>query len=180
MRPIKLCSLALPALFVMLAACHSGPERDRYAPPVQRQPMIGPDTSRVKHFIAMNDPDAEQHLLRDVRGLEANHYRWTAQRPLLRFVLPVTEHLKFTADFAVNGEAFKATGPFHIQNFVNGRELANELYDAPGEKHFEKDVPAAWLVKGGDTVVAMEIDKVYTAADGAKLGVTLVRAGFKD
>ena len=181
MRLTRLCSAALLlALLAALAACNTSVERDQYAPPVQRKPMMGPDTSRLKHFIAMNDPDAEQHLLRDVRPLEANFYRWAGQRPLMRFVLSTTRHLKFTVDFTINSATFKSTGPFHIQYFVNGRELANELYSEPGEKHFEKDVPEDWLVKGGDTVVSMELDKVYTAEDGVKLGITLIRAGFKD
>lgn len=177
MRQTKRFSFA--AVLLVLAGCVAQPER--YAPPMQRQPLIGPDTSRIKHFIAMNDPDAEAHIIRDVRTLEGDSFRWTGQKPTLRFVLPRTRDLKFKADFSVSSETLKQTGPFHIDYYVNGRLLDRVLYDTPGEKQFEKAVPAEWLVKGGDTVVSMELDKVYVAsADGARLGVTLVRAGFLD
>jgi hypothetical protein len=174
MRRTRLFSL----LVVLLSACSSQP--DVYAPPMQRKPQLGPETGHLKHFIAMNDPYAEEHFLRDVRPLEAGYYRWTGQRPMFHFVLSTVRDLKLTMDFSVSSETFKVTGPVTVEYYVNGRQLDKVVYDKPGEKHFEKPVPADWLVKGGDTVVSAELDKVYVAEDGVKLGVTLVRAGFKD
>lgn len=175
MPPIKPCSAFL---FLALSGCVTQPET--YAPPMQRHAQTGPETGHLKHFIAMNDPFAEEHFLRDVRTLEAGYFRWTGQKPLFHFVLSSTRRLKYAMDFGVSSETLKKTGPFTMSIFVNGRELGKATYDSGGDKHFEKPVPAEWLVKGGDTVVSVEFDKVYVADDGVKLGVTLVRCGFKD
>jgi len=154
---------------------------DSYAPPVQRRPLAGPDTSRLKHFIAMNDPAAEDHFLEGVGPLEAGAWRWTEQNPTLRFVLPQTRSLKFVADFSISSDTMKETGPVTISYFINGRKLDAVRYEAPGEQHFEKPVAPEWLAVGEDVVVKLAIDKVYVApADGKKLGVTLVRAGFAE
>jgi hypothetical protein len=52
-------------------------------------------------------------------------------------------------------------------------------YNAPGPQLFVKPVEAAWLVKDGDNIVKMELDKVFIAErDKVELGLTLVRAGF--
>lgn len=173
----KRCSVA--ACCLLLVSCVAQPER--YAPPMQRKPMLGPEKSHLKHFIAMNDPYAEEHFIRDIRPLEAGYYRWTGQKPTLHFLLSSTKDLKFKADFSISSETFQQTGPFHIEYHVNGRLLERVLYDSPGEKRYEKAVPSDWLVKGGDTVVAIELEKVYIAeSDKAQLGVTLVRVGFQD
>ena len=167
------------ALVVALAGCVS--HENWYEPPMQRHPVSGPQASNLKHFIAMNDPHAEEHIVRDVMNLESNYFRWTGQKPAFRFFLRSRKGLKFTMDFSFSGETMKQTGPVTVTFTVNGHELARETYSEPGEKHFEKPVPAEWIGGNGDAVVAAEMDKVYVAeADKAKLGVTVVRAGFRD
>ena len=167
------------AVIVGLTGCVNIP--DSYAPPVQRRPVSGPDTSRLKHFIAMNDPAAEDHFLNDIGALEGGAWRWTRQNPTLRFVLPTTRGLKFVADFSVSSDTLKETGPITIAYFVNGHALDSVRYEKAGEQHFEKAVAAEWLDEGQDVVVKLALDKVYVApADGAKLGVTILRAGFAE
>jgi hypothetical protein len=168
---------ALAIFAGVLAGCLNMPES--YAPPMQRRALAGPDTSGLKHFIAMNDPAAPDHFLRDVRDLESGTWRWTGQNPTLRFVLPTVEGVKFKAEFSVSGETFATTGPFHITYWVNGKQLDKVRYTAPGPQSFSKPVDPAWLVKDGDNVVKMELEKAYVAkGDGVVLGVTLTRAGF--
>jgi hypothetical protein len=152
-----------------------------YAPPAQRHPISGPESSYLKHFIAMNDPHATDHFIRDVGDLEANYFRWTGQKPTFRFLVRSRKGLKFAMDFSLPGDTMKQTGPVTVTYVVNGHELARETYAEPGEKHFEKPVPADWIGGNGDVVVSAGLDKVYIAeADKVKLGFTLVRAGFKD
>lgn len=166
-------------LLVMLCGCTNIP--DSYAPPVQRHPVSGPDTSHLKHFIAMNDPAAEDHFLADIGPLESGSWRWTRQHPTLRFVVPDPKGLKLSVDFSLSSDTMKETGPITIAYFVNGRALDTVRYEQPGGQHFEKAVPVDWLTGSEDVVVKLALDKVYTApADGAKLGVTLVRAGFAE
>lgn len=166
-------------LLVSLCGCTKIP--DSYAPPVQRHPVAGPDTSRLKHFIAMNDPAAEDHFLGGIGPLESGAWRWTRQNPTLRFVVPTPNGLKFSADFSLSSDTMKETGPITITYFVNGRTLDTVRYEQPGGQHFEKAVPPEWLAGSEDVVVKLALDKVYVApADGAQLGLTLVRAGFTE
>jgi hypothetical protein len=89
------------------------------------------------------------------------------------------EGLKFKAEFSISGETFASTGPFHVAYWINGKLLDKVRYNAPGPQLFVKPVEAAWLVKDGDNIVKMELDKVFIAErDKVELGLTLVRAGF--
>jgi hypothetical protein len=171
--------LALAVFAVAAGGCVSIP--DTYAPPMQRRALAGPDTSHLKHFVAMGDQYAPDHFLKDVNlSLEGGSWRWTGQAPTLRFVLKSTHNLRLVMDFSISGETMKQTGPVTITYWVNGKVLDKVHYDKPGEQHFEKAVPEEWLYKG-DNIVTAELDKVYIAeADGVKLGFPLVRIGFVD
>lgn len=152
-----------------------------YAPPYQRHPLAGPDTSRIKHFVAMNDPDAPVHFVRDIHErLEIGLWRWTGQRPLLRFILPTTQRLKLVIDYTIPSNVLEQTGPLTITYFINTHQIDRITYEKPGEQHYEKAVNPAWLIPGGDTLVSAELSKVFVGEDGARLGLALVRAGFRE
>ena len=170
---------ALAISLLLLTGCVK--QDETYAPPYQRRPMAGPDTSRLKHFIAMNDPDAPAHLVRDVNErLESGLWRWTGQRPLLRFVLPPqARKLKFVMDFSIPGDVLKQTGPLTVTYFINTHRIDQVTYTVPGEQHYEKAVDPAWLAEP-DNVVSAELSKVFVGEDGARLGLALVRAGFRE
>jgi len=172
--------LALAASALTITACVTQP--DIYAPPMQRHAYSGPDTSNLKHFVAMNDPNVMAHVLRDVSGyLDSNTWRWTNQRPLFRFVLPTTKNLRLIWDFGIPVDTFRHTGPVTATFTVNGRQLGTLRCSAPGQHTFEKAVPSEWLRTGEDTIVGAEFDKVYIAEeDKAKLGVALHKVGFRD
>ena len=175
MRP-----LAVPLLLLLLmAGCVK--QDETYAPPYQRRPMAGPDTSRLKHFIAMNDPDAPAHLVRDVSAeLQSGLWRWTGQRPLIRFVLPKqTGKLKFIMDFSIPETVLKQTGPLTVTYFINRQQVDKITYSTAGEQHFEKAVAPEWLAEQ-DNVASAELSKVFVGDDGARLGLALVRAGFRE
>jgi hypothetical protein len=176
MLPTRLFSLA-----ALAALCSCVNQPDYYAPPKQREAFAGPDTRHLQHFIKMNDPYAEAHFLRDVGPLENESWRWTGQRPTLRFVVPKIPKLRFVMDFGLSSETMKQTGPVTITYYVNGRVLDQVTYESEGQKRFEKIVPPDWLKDGEDVVASAELDKVWVSPeDGNKLGVTLVGAGFLD
>lgn len=166
-------------LFLLLASCVK--QDETYAPPYQRHPLAGPDTSRLKHFVAMNDPDAPAHFVRDVSDqLQGNLWRWTAQRPLLRFVLPKqAKNLKLVMDFTIPGDVMKQTGPITITYFLNQHQIDQITYKEPGEQHYEKPVDPKWLA-AEDNLVSAELSKVFVGDDGARLGLALTRAGFRE
>lgn len=172
-------ALVLTAAALGLAGCVK--QDEVYAPPYQRHPLAGPDTSRIRHFIAMNDPDAEAHVVRDVNArLENGLWRWTGQRPLLRFILPTTHRLKLAIDFTVPSSVLDQTGPLTVTYFINTHEIDRITYDKSGEQRYEKAVNPAWIEAGADTLVSMELSKVFVGEDGARLGLALVRAGFRE
>ena len=174
--------IAFPFLLPLLLAVAGCVKQDElYAPPYQRHPLAGPDTSRLKHFVAMNDPDAPAHFVRDVHErLESGLWRWTGQRPLLRFVLPRTaKRLKFVMDFTIPDEVLKQTGPLTVTYFINTHQIDQATYTTSGERHYEKDVDPQWLA-AVDNVVSAELNKVFVGDDGAKLGLALIRAGFRE
>lgn len=173
-----LSRLLVAAVTLSALSCTSYP--DSYPPPIQRGPSNGAGSAGFRHFVAMSDPGAEACFVQDISpALEANSWRWTGQRPTLRFVLEEVEELKFTMDFSVPGVTFKETGPATISFFVNGNLLDKVRYNSYGEKHFEKAVDSSWLEAGVDTVVVAEIDPVWVSPkDGTKLGIILVQAGF--
>jgi hypothetical protein len=168
--------LLLAGLF--LTGCAGLPEA--FPPPIQRNSQSGPEINPVGHFVSMNGPVADAHIVRDIAlGLEAGAWRWTGQRPELRFRLSSVEGLRFTMDLALPDVTFAQRGPVAISFFINGHLLDKVRYDQGGQKHFEKPVPAAWLRTDADILVVAEIDKVWIApADGARLGFILSRAGF--
>jgi hypothetical protein len=187
LRPLRLCgSMDYTHLFVRslllvglaLAGCASLP--DTYPPPIQRDSIQGPEINPVGHFVSMNGPTADAHIVRDIAAsTEASAWRWTGQRPELRFRLSFTKGLRFVMDFALAEVTFPQRGPVTISFVINGHLLDKVRYEQAGEKHFEKRVPAAWLRADADTLVAAEIDKVWIApSDGARLGFILIRAGF--
>ena len=124
-------------------------------------------------------PKLSAFLVRDFLDAPAGQiYRWTNQQPTMRFHVRRTANRLLRLDFIVADVTFKDTGPVTVSVKVNGRTLGAVRYDAPGEKRFEKTVPADWL-DADPTIVSVEIDKVWVSkTDGARLGVMFLRAGF--
>ena len=165
-------------LLVVIAACTNMPEP--YRPAMRRQPMAGPDITHLKHFVPMSDPYAQDHILQDVSmHLEPAGWRWTGKRPTFRMVLPSTNKLRLLAEFWLNDEGLKTTGPLTIAFSVNGKLLDKAAYSSPGSQKFEKAVDASWLRANDDTIVTMDLDKTWRSGD-RELGVQLFRIGFLD
>ena len=167
---------SLAVLLLLAAGCSRGP--DIFTPPIERRPIEGvvPD---LAEFTEMGAPLASHHLVRDFLDAPAGQiYRWTNQQPTLRFHVRRTANRILRLDFVVADVTFKDTGPVTVTVTVNGRTLGAVRYDSPGEKRFEKPVPADWL-DADPTIVSVEIDKVWVSkTDGARLGVMLRGAGF--
>jgi len=170
---------ALAISLLLLTGCVK--QDETYAPPYQRRPLAGPDTSRLKHFIAMNDPDAPAHFLRDVNDrLESGFWRWTGQRPLIDFALPRhTGKLKLVMDFTIPDPVINQTGPITVTYYINTHRIDQVTYSKAGEQHYEKAVDPQWLADV-DNVVSADLSKVFVGDDGAKLGLALIRVGFRE
>lgn len=130
-------------------------------------------------MVNMSDPDAPDHFVRDIGGLEASSWRWTQKRPTVKIPIPAAKALKYVIDFAIWDGTVKNHGPVTMSFFVGDKLLDKVLYRTPGVKHFEKPVDPAWIENLTETEISAEIDKVHVSSDGGKLGFILTRMGFE-
>ena len=152
---------------------------DSYPPPPQYSANLAPGEG-APPFAEMGASDAADYIVKDISAAaEGNGWRWTFERPELKFILNCTERQKFTADFGIVGATLAQTGPVTISFRVNQRLLGEMHCTTAGNRHFEKLVPASWLSAKEYTRVVIQADKLFVSeSDGAKLGFTLYRAGF--
>jgi hypothetical protein len=171
-----LSRIALAIIVLSLCSCDRLPET--YPPPEQRQPQaLLPDPAAM--MVDMSDPDASQHVVKDIYDAPGQPWRWTAKQPTVKVLVYATENVKLSTDFAIWDDGFKKTGPLELSFLVNGHLLGEEKYITPGYKHFEKAVPADWLSPDTESTIAVDVDKLYVSPlDGAKFGFILTRIGF--
>ena len=163
-------------LSLLLCCCDRLPET--YPPPEQRQPQAWtPDPYAM--MVEMNDPDAAQHIVKDIYEPFGSPWRWTARQPTVKVLVDATDNVKMSADFAIWDDGFKQTGPLELSYFVNSHLLDKVKYATPGYKHFEKAVPADWLAADAESTIFVDVDKLYVSPqDGKKFGLILTRIGF--
>lgn len=150
-----------------------------YAPPAQRQQVEKPRSPRAARVLSMSDPGVESFFVSGIGALEGS-WRWTGRTPGVRVHVSRPENLRLVAEFAISEVTFKETGPITITFLVNGKPVDRVRYDQPGQKVFEKPVPADWMPAGQESVVALELDKAWVSKkDGAELGVILSRLGLQ-
>lgn len=173
---MKMAVLSLSAL--LLTACAKIP--DSYAPPEQRKPF-GVTSGRLKHYITMNMPEASYHLAEGwVPPLEQSSWRWTLQKPAVRFELPEKRGMKLFVEITLPELTFQQTGPVTISYFVGDHLLEKVKYDKPGQSELLKPVPEEWLSTVNPVIVRMEIDKMWKSpTDGVERGFIVSRIGFQ-
>jgi hypothetical protein len=170
-RAVILCALLLQL------GCQRSPEAGS-APPGQNAPVKLVERP-TKPFIEMNDPAVKGYIVQDINDfLEASTWRWTFNRPELRFYLAKTENLQLEIDFAIAGATLKDTGPVTVSTFVNGKPLGEMKCAKATDYKFVKAVPANWLNTDDATLVAAEVRPLWKTPDGKQLGFILIRAGF--
>jgi len=159
------------------SACQNMPEP--FAPPVQRQPLGDFRPYRISGIVNMSDEDAPAHFVQDITGLQAATWRWTGKRPTVRVMVRSSENLKYTIDFAIAEATLASTGPVTVTFLVNDRVLDRVRYTHAGTQHFEKPIPAGWVVADQNVTVGAEVDKLWVpAGNSPKLGMILVRMGL--
>jgi len=104
---------------------------------------------------------------------------WTLDAPELKFRLASKKNRFFAAHFQLSKDTFQQTGPLVIDYFINGHLLQRVRYAEVGDHVYRHAVPEDWLRTDDYTIVKMQVRNPYIApADGAKLGVLLISAGF--
>ena len=131
-------------------------------------------------YVAMRDPDAPKHLVRDVNmALEDNLYRWARRRPEMQFGLEGVRHLKLVLSFHLPEATMKFTGPVTLTFFINGQRFDAARYEKPGLYRYEKEAPPELLKANANNVVRIEPDPVWVSPDGLPMGFVLTEAGFQ-
>ena len=169
----------LPWVITMvLAGCSSAP--DWYTVPPQRAARGAAGSGRLGSYVAMNDPNADAHLLRDIsHSIEGGMWRWAGWRPRMRFGLEAVRNIRFSLDFSIAEATFRETGPITLALLINGHPLDQVQISSAGEHHYEKPVSEALLLAGQENLVDIEPDRVWVSKeDGARLSILLIRAGF--
>jgi hypothetical protein len=164
-------------LLLSLSACERPPEI--VPPPEQRHPAEGVNPGPDAMMVEMDRPDANLYIVKDIYAPGNTSWRWTEQNPTVKVLVLSTEKLKLSADFALWDEGFKSTGPVELSFFVNGKPLDKVRYTTPGVKHYEKPVPADWLMPDTEVPVSFSVDKLYVSPrDKKRFGVILTRIGL--
>ncbi len=142
--------------------------------------MLIDENMPLRHYVQMSQRDALDHCTGDViSDLHDGTWRWTLQRPSLRFRLPKTQDLKFRVQLTVPEVTFEQTGPVKISIAIEDHPLETLSIEKPGETIFEKPVPPEWLTTKRPVQVQFEIDKLWVSpGDGVKRGFILTGAGF--
>lgn len=162
---------------LLLAACGGVPS---FPPPPQQEFPPPPPPGPRPIYIPMNAPDAPAAFVRDIQDyLEGTGWRWTHQRPELRILVDNTQNLKLRWEFSFPEPNFKDTGPVTVTFLVNGNQLDQVQYTTPGDKLFEKRVPAAWLRAHEYARAGAVVAPPWVApGDKTALGFVLYGAGF--
>jgi hypothetical protein len=160
-------------------ACDRLPES--YPPPEQRPPLVGLNLGPEAMMVSMQRSDADSFFVKDIYWRFGDApWRWSKQEPTVKVLVVTNQNVRFSTDFAIWSDGLKSTGPLEISFLVNGKLLDKIRYTTPGDKHFEKPVPADWLTVNAEATVALSVDKLYIAPnDKAQFGVILARMGLK-
>jgi hypothetical protein len=136
--------------------------------------------ARIGESMAVSSADAYKYFVDDIIMCQPKSVVcWTLDAPQMKFWLSSTKDRFLTADFKIAKDTFQQTGPVVIDYFVNDHLLEQVRYTEDGDHTYRHAVPAGWLRTDDYTIVKMQVRNPYIApADGAKLGVLLVSAGF--
>jgi hypothetical protein len=135
-------------------------------------------TARLGAVAEMNRPVARYHVLRGVPRWSPPDFPWTGPESELQFLFRAPVH-EFTAEYFIAEAILSQNGPVSVSFFVNGRPLGTVRYGCAGSQNYAQAVPADWIDPGVPTLVRIQIDKPFRAPDGARLGVVLLRVGFR-
>ena len=172
-------SIAASLSLAALLASHIGCTSDiAVSPPEQLRTAHRPDA--LGAFVYMNQPNAEQHFVSGIYKLEANAWRWTGRRAVLRLRLNDTRNLRYVMKFAVPVQVISRSGPVRLRILLNENRWEEMRYEKDGIYEIEKPAPEKLLKPQSENILAIEIDKpLPPGGDGRELGFILVHAGFQ-
>ncbi len=168
-------SAALSIGLILTAGCQT----DVAVPPPEPPPTLF-QAKEPGLLLRMTQADAERYLVSGVYGLEAESWRWTAKRAVVRLPMGPVAGLKLVMKFAVPEPVVARNGPVRLSVQVNDHPVEELRYSRDGHYDFEKPVPAERLKAYADNFVSIEIDKPLPKdVAGRELGFILVYVGLQ-
>lgn len=169
---------AVVAIALMITGCTPLP--DSYPVPEQRPTSHGPDPEGLQAFLVFDNPRTPAYLISDfLDAPPGQSWRWTNSKPTLRLNTAATENIRFRARGAFPHQSHQSLMPVTLSVLLNGKLLGRTTYKAAGDFVFQKDVEPELLQTNGENEVRLELDKVFVATDGVKLGMILAELGFE-
>lgn len=169
---------AVVAMALMMTGCTPLP--DSYPVPEQRPISDGPDPEGIRAFLVFDDPRTPAYLIADfLDAPPGQSWRWTGPKPTLRLKTESTDNVRFRARGAFPHQSHQTIMPITLSVFINDKLLDRMTYKAAGDFVFQKEVAPEILLANGENKVRLELDKVFIATDGAKLGMILAELGFE-
>jgi len=170
--------IILPLAIVSLLTMSCGRQPGVYVPPPQLSTDLGPDPGSDMAFVKMDDPQANEFLVKDISP-ESDHRRWAFIHPELHFRVKDAHNLTFTAELTVPDVTFKVTGPVTITYSVNGRALGILRCDRAGDFRIEAPVTEGIVEPGKFISVTFDAHPRWISPeDHAELSFLLRSAGF--
>jgi hypothetical protein len=161
---------------VLTGSCGRSPVT--FAVPVQKPLDLGKDPEGLGPFIAMDDPSADEYIVRDINPGRDPH-RWAFLHPEMRFRIPEAGYSKFALEFAIIDVTYKVTGPVTVSAAIDGKDLGSIRCDHPGDYRMEKPVPPGLLTPGKEVHVTFNAHPRWVSPeDRAELSFYLRSAGF--
>lgn len=172
--------IAQTVLLALLLAAGCGGAQPWYPVPAQRPPLGEGAPGSLGHFVYMSQPDADIYIVQGMRPQSEGPWRWTHDRPVLRFYLPEVGRIRFQMDFSFPEDRFRETGPVTVAFAANGRVFDRVRYDHPGAQHYDRPVPLDLLHQNAVNLVAVTPDRTALRPGGERLGFVLTSAGFAE
>jgi hypothetical protein len=157
-----------------------------YAPPAQISMPSGPEPPYSAETgdgltFSMSDPDADDHIVRDVKPKEINsEWRLTGLHPQFRLQPRTREKLDFYLRFFQHEEALRERGPVRLTIRINGHEFKPDKFILPGDLEFRWPIPDSWIKGAGPVDISMDVDPAWQWHNPeASMGVLLHTIGFE-
>jgi hypothetical protein len=166
------------ALACAWTACVPTPE-SYPVPPQHPSPGAPREVVSIGEYVVSTQLDADLYFVRDVKTSEGANWRWTLTQPEFRFHLRDVRNRSLRLDLGVNDVTFRDTGPLRLAIYVNGHLLDQPVYNSPGDRRFEKPVPASMLQEHVENRVMVRVLNPWQTPDpNVRLGFLVFGVGF--
>jgi hypothetical protein len=174
---------SLLAIAQILLACSCSRVPESYPPPVQviwpsgAEPAVTIPAGRLT--IAMSDPDADAHILRDVYpALTGAEWRFTGPHPAFRVEIHDRHDLDFYIRFFVRDDFLLARGSMEFSGNINGHFFRSYRFSSPGDIEYRRPIPDDWIAATGPIDISIDVTPPGRFPDGTVYGLFLNSIGF--